>query len=591
MNTTEKSPTPADIFRGRAVKQEPKPADVDVNAIKPEMTTEEIDFLLTKIEAGLTNEPNAGQAKEPFSELGATAMHIDVDAVTPNTAQQVDVRIGAGATTQNPNIPDAVVDAVASTLKRADLVKQQEDLWGANDTVKAEDVPEGELTYEQYLAQRPVAKEGDMYHEGGRIHDATTGSFANKEAYTAKLENSSAPEHYQKLEVQSNRDTAFDEASAENETKNKDYDEIIRDITEGEFLVQKEVRLRALLAVGEELLTLYNSKLTGEEFEKTIRPKLEEKKAIYEDLYNLYEENDALDNRALQYIEAKTNARVDDPDFIPIEGSAYFNGDKVKILDFIENPDGTKAYTIEKADGSIEAIYTSDVTFKREFEPYEAPEEEKLSRFERAKKWFGKEGRKIQEFGGWAYLGGLWNSSNNWLTNRHIDEETMTPEQVQAQKLINRRHNMLGLAAGVVVGMLAQRTGVAIFDSLTPPSAHTVDALGLGGNGYNHPAPTVEIGHADGGTADGSEFVPHLPASNEGLGVDNPAYNIADNGGGQELFGKLNMSATQWEQHAQELLDSFPDTFYPDGTEVRIASEGVLPIEVRNAIEEIRNTR
>jgi len=457
-------------------------------------------------------------------------------------------------TTPEDVIPEDVVAEVASTLKRADFVKQQEEAWGANDDIKAEDVPEGEMTYEQYLAQRPVAEEGDFYHHNNRVYNAVpTAPMKNKKAiYEDKLNASSSAEYYERSLTEANQTDAIDDATKEGEFKNESNDRILRTNVEGEFLVEKDARLRGLLSVGEELLTLYNSELTGEEFEKKIRPQLEATQATYDNLYELYE-NKGLDNRALWYIQDKTGARVEDPEFIPVEGSAFINGEKVDILNLVETSGGKKVYTIEKADGSVEAVYSDEVTFKREFEKYEAPEgevpvpvteavseseaevpeqsqeqespevepEEKLSRFERTKKWLSKEGDKLNEFGirayGMAYIGNLWNKPKNWLTSRHIDEEKMTPEMIQTQKGINRRHNAIGFAA--LVGLALTARGIGLIDDLTHGDfIASLQLPDIDTKSLNHGPGHIEVGNADGGAGfdgSGDTFVPHAPAAAE----------------------------------------------------------------------------
>jgi hypothetical protein len=581
--------TKVDIEVEASLSSKPKPYSK-----QPVMSDTEIMQRVQKIQEMLDRPSTAEPDTDQQTAMGAAALDLTNSTITPDAvAQKTPDTSTIDAAPVSPDAPAPTTDMKNDAkISRKDFVEQQEDRFGANDDIKPEDVPEGELTYEQYLAQRPVAEKGDFYHHNNRVYSAVpTEPMKNKKAvYAAKYDTAAAGEHYDNLLDEANSNDVIDDALKENAIVNEGYGRTIRTNIEGEFLVEKDVRLKGLLRAGEELLALHNSKLTGEEFEKTIKPALEEKQASYDTLYEAYEAK-GLDERALWYIEDKTNARVEDPDFIPVEGSAYLNEEKVTILDFTETPDGKKAYTIEKADGSIEAVDTSDVDFKREFEKYEAPEE-KLSRFERTKKWFGKERKKIQEFGGLTYMGnafsGALGKAGEWLNNRHIDEETMTPEQIQSQKLINRRNNLLGLAAGVVVGMLVQKTGVMIFDSFTPPSAETVDTLGLGENGYRYTGPVVEPGHADGG-----EFVPHLLDVVESMdvnGVDNPAYNIPNSGGGEALFNGLNMSTEQWKEHAQELLKQFPDVLYPENGDVRFIEKGTPPIEFRKAIEKIRNS-
>ena len=591
-------------------------------------------------------------------------------------------------TTPEDVIPEDVVAEVASTLKRADFVKQQEEAWGANDDIKPEDVPEGEMTYEQYLAQRPVAEEGDFYHHNNRVYNAVrTAPMKNKKAiYEDKLNASSSAEYYDRSLVEANQTDAIDDATKEGEFKNESNDRILRTNVEGEFLVEKDARLRGLLSVGEELLALYNSELTGEEFEKKIRPQLEATQATYDNLYELYE-NKGLDNRALWYIQDKTGARVEDPEFIPVEGSAFINGEKVAILNSVETSGGKKVYTIEKTDGSVEAVYSDEVTFKREFEKYEVPEvevpvlvteavsvpapeaaaevseqsqeeenievepEEKLSRFERLKKWSSKERKKFKEFGGKAYWNAQWSNATSVLSNRKM-YDTMSPEEEQLQKLKNRRNIMLGFTVLTIAGAAARTMGLGDVISHTVGSAFD----GLGSNSLGHvPGPGQmggpEIGHADGLTAD---FIPHAPgaadnadsvqlfpgvevgadvapqpvignadggagaggfeavtqpeighadggadfvpdASDGGgyeavsFNVDNPAFNIPSGGGGLELFHELGLSDEQWKQHAPELLQQFPDVLYAENGDIRLLNEGLQPLDFRQAVVAITN--
>jgi hypothetical protein len=555
----------------------------------------EVDQRIQPLEDIFNGEENVSSSDAPHSELGKTAIHLDQEVSAPQT---IEVHV------HPDSIPEEVVAEVASTLKRADFVKQQEDLWGANDEIKAEDVPEGEMTYEEYLAQRPSAESGDSYHHNGRVYNAAPGGPTSdkKAIYEAKLENSSADEHYEKLEAQA----AIPEASKENETKDSIYDTIIRTNVEGEFLVQNDVRLRGLLSLAEEVLALHNSKATGEDFEKNVKPVLEEKQANYDALYEYYQEK-GLDSRALNFIADKTGS-LEDPDFIPVKGSPYLNGEKVDILDFTETPDGKKAYTIEKADGSIEAVYTDEVTFQREFDAYEArdedaldeetpaeqaPVEPELSRLEKIKQTSGKELSKLLEFGGLAYIGDLWSKPGNWLTQRRIDKG-MSSDEIEAQKNRNRRNGLLGLGAIIVVGVagaVAQRYGVDLntdmFANLSPDTLDTSAATEAAS-----PILEGEIGHADGaGDIDPSTLTMNSgDLGPEAVNIENPAYNIPEGGTGLGLFHDLGFSDDQWRQHADELANRFPQSFYREGSDVRLVNSGTLPVEVRQAIEAFRNS-
>jgi|GEM_PF-6562451 len=514
------------------------------------------------------------------------------------------------------DIPADVVNEVAAHMKRSDFVKQQEDLFGKNDKIKPEDVPEGEITNKKYLEQRPVAEEGDTYritNAKGHVTvlDAVTGDFAQKTRHETKLEDSSADEYYAKLETQANRDAVFEEATAENNLVKTGEADVIRSNIEGKFLVEKDARLRGLLSLGKDVRALYDSKLTGEEFEENIKPELEEKNAIYNDLFRLYKSQD-IDPRALGYIDHETTAIYDDPSFTAIEGSAFIDGKKVDILDFTETPDGKKAYTIEREDGSIEAVYTDEVTFNREYETYEAPEVEEpeaeveLSRFDRVKKWFGKQGNKFREAAGLDYFNRKWHDANNWLTTHRLDPNE-TPEGAEARKYINRRHILMGGAAVLALTLVAKYAGMdhggtgqfvaSIFDN-TPDTTPDVDVISnVSGDQY---ASINAIEHAagQGGEPQFDLAIPGYDASLDlgAMNIDNEAYNIPSGGSITDVFngvfGDSGVASEKMKQHALELAGQYPDTFYVDPIkgDVRINDSGWLPADVRTTIEGYKNS-
>jgi len=592
----EAVPTPAP-----AVKVNAKP---EAKVHKRDMSDKEIEQRIYTLNKLLDTEPKAHAMAAPAVEaVVSQPTEVDVVEEAPKSEPAITpVETTAEATKiadEEPEvIPEDVVAAVATTMKRADFVKQQEELFGAKDEIKPEDVPEGELTYEQYLAQRPTAEEGDFYRHNGRVYNAAPGGPTSdkKAIYEDKLNNSSADEYYQKLEVQSNRDAVIDEALQDNEVKNSVYDDVIRSNTEGEFLVQNDPMLKGLLKVGEELLELHNSKLTGEDFETKIKPELEEKQAFYDGLYKMFIANGA-DSRALGYIHHKTSEQIEEPEFIPIEGSGYLNGEKVDILDFTETPDGKKAYTIEKEDGSIEAVYTDQVEFRREFEAYEAPEEEKLSRFERVKKWFGKEIKKVQEYHGMAYMGALFSAPGNWLNTRRV-ESGMSPAEIQEQKEKNRVRIVLGVAAFTAIRVTAQYAGLdaggngEFMASIFGAKPDIDMAANVSGSNY----PSVNaLEHVGDQAVEQPTQLPIVgyegtPAP-EAVNIDNPIYNIPDGGNLSTVIDSLGITSAQLNERAQELIDLSPGTFYiGDAGDLRINDNGWLPANVRQKFEEIKNS-
>ncbi len=579
----------------RAPVEENEPADTQADAsselkYSTQTSPENADFdrngFVEKFQKWHKEHQAAAEASLPDADEDESheSHHVDVQAEEEG-AEPIPVDVKT----------EAEPAAVSKPQPRKEFVKQQEELWGAKDDIKPEDVPEGELTYEQYLAQRPVAQDRDLYRANGRVRDVITGKSVKQATYEAKLNETSAESHYDQFEV----DAAHEEASVEDEAKNKEYDTSIRNDTEGEMLVKNDPRLQGLLSVGEEVLALYNNPARGEEFEEVIKPQLEAKKAIFNDLKELYESKN-LDSRALNFITNKTYLRVEEPEKVPVEGSPYINGEKVKLLEFFDNTDeAQKAYTIEKPDGTIEAVYSNTVNFKREF-THEQPE--KLSRMERFKNWFGKERQKIQEYGGYAYMGSLWNKAGNWLTSRNITEG-MSDEEVQKQMNKNRRNNIMGLAALTVGAMVAQKFGVfeGIGLDANIESAAAADSTAMdtsvevpagNGTGVVENGSIASVDNAEGYRA--LETEPSFAdngadaASEVNLGVYDPAYDVPKHGSGLQLFDKLELSDSTWYSNASSLVEKFPQDFKRVGTDVQISHSGWLSPEARMYIESLR---
>jgi len=496
------------------------------------------------------------------------------------------------ATTEkvSAEVNDETPPVATPKLSRKEFDEQQNEAFGLND-------PQAKKDYEAYLESRPVAKPGDFTHYNGRVYTASPiGNLANKkEIYEGKLADSNADDYYEeerevyeKVHMDETVNAALDEALVMNEAKTKMFTETLSKNVEGEVLVQRNPGLRGLLALGEELLTMHENGVTGK--------KLAEKRAMYDDLYASYLQREDIDDRALGYIGTKTVARIDNPDFTPLEGTAYSNGEKIDILDFSQNPDGTqKAYVIERADGTIEAVYPEDVEFKPDYDPYEA---EKLSRFERAKKWFGEKAKKVQEYHGLTYMGYVFGNTlgkaGEWLTSRHIDEETMTADEIQKQKEKNRRNNLLGGTALFVAAAIAAKVG---YDLTMSPGEHlstAVDAnsMDMGGSSTSlEGVPSPEIGTADGTAGlNGVDLLPQAPITPEvpTTSIFDTAYVIPQGGTLTGLFSALNLEPSVMSDNAQTLASQFPADFYRQGDDVRLMHAGWLSPQARAFIETLR---
>ena len=433
-----------------------------------------------------------------------------------------------------------------------------------------EPVVEGPITFEQYQAQRPAREEGSLGFIAEKVFDDALKSVEVK-------------------------------TEADSEAK---FQKFSRDIAEGELLVEESPRLKGMYALGIEMLALSNSDHESYEYETSVMPLLEAKMAMYDDLTDYYQEK-GIDNRALDYIHEKTVMLVDDPEYESNAGAPFFGDEKITILEIVENVDeDLKAYTIEKADGSIEAVYAKDVTFKiEESQPLEgeqaeveiteatdAETEPELSRFEKVKQFFSKERQKVQEFGGLNYMGNLWNQPGNWLSNRHITE-TMTEEQVEEQKYVNRRNVLIGLAATVAAVYVARNLGVYI-DGLdgSSSSAMLTDPSNMSGTEGSGALET------HGSIASMENAAPEAPvpsffdsgADVQTPTIDNAVYDIPSGSGGLDLFNNAGLDADSWYDNAQSLADKFPNDFNRVGSDVRIAHSGWLSPEARAYIESLK---
>jgi hypothetical protein len=450
----------------------------------------------------------------------------------------------------------------------------------AEPSLEQEPVAEGPITFEQYMAQRPARKEGDLGFVSDKILDDALKSI---------------------------------EVETEDDSEAK-FQKVSRDIAEGELLVQASPRLKGMYALGIEMLALSNSDHESDEYETSVMPLLEAKMAMYDDLTDYYQEK-GIDNRALDYIHEKTVMLVDDPEYESKVGAPYFGDEKITILEVVENADeDLKAYTIEKADGSIEAVYAKDVLFKlEEKQPLEEvqPEEQsletekpedqlsednqleaepELSRFEKVKQFFGKERQKVQEFGGLNYMGELWSQAGSWLTSLHITE-TMTEEQVEEQKHVNRRNLLIGAAATVAAVYVARNLGVYI-DGLdgSSSSAMLTDPSNMSGTEGSG------VTETHGSIASMENAAPEAPAPSffdsgadvQTPTIDNAVYDIPSGSGGLDLFSNAGLNADSWYDNAQSLADKFPNDFNRVGSDVRIAHSGWLSPEARAYIESLK---
>ena len=341
------------------------------------------------------------------------------------------------------------------------------------------------------------------------------------------------------------------------------------------------------------------------------------------------------------------------------------NGEKVSIGDVFENPDGQRVVEIVAEDGTKKLVYESDLVFseaaaadsadkagndateakneaaatdtaepngdaapagtevdtkeatnkdekadprveqEREAARLQAEKDQKLT--ERVKNWFQKEGKKFQEFGGKAYMAGLFEAGARGVktgVNRMLEwrvKEDMTPEEKDKIRKQNRYGAIAfgAAAAALTIGLLAangMNSDGGGAEVPTPTPTETVDP-GLqdilnpggaaGGESQTGSGPGNLIPDWD-GPVGGGEVTPDVPATPEVV-VPNEAFNIPSGGGGEALFGDLNIDTTKWYDNEDALLANFPNELYRmDSGHVGISRPGLLSQGLQDAINALK---
>lgn len=266
---------------------------------------------------------------------------------------------------------------------------------------------------------------------------------------------------------------------------------------------------------------------------------------------------------------------------------------EVEVLD-----DELKAQTKDiEADPRVEQ--------EREAARLQAEKDQKLT--ERVKNWFQKEGKKFQEFGGKAYMAGLFEAGARGVktgVNRMLEwrvKEDMTPEEKDKIRKQNRYGAIAfgAAAAALTIGLLAangMNSDGGGAEVPTPTPTETVDP-GLqdilnpggaaGGESQTGSGPGNLIPDWD-GPVGGGEVTPDVPATPEVV-VPNEAFNIPSGGGGEALFGDLNIDTTKWYDNEDALLANFPNELYRmDSGHVGISRPGLLSQGLQDAINALK---
>ncbi len=536
------------------------------------------------------------QIKNLENLLDGTSKPVDA------TASVNEAPIAPRAETTDNNQPADTEPAKKQSYKEFEA--QQKEVWGANDEIKAEDVPENEMTWDEYLKHRPAAEDGDTMHHNGRAYEVKTGYQVSQEAYKDHMYDKVQSFEYRTDQNEKHiLEVAHDEALKDNQEFDKEAGETVRRITEGEFLVKKDAKLSTILELGEALVAMQNKKMSRAKAEK-LAPDMAAREGVIKDLLEL-QESKGTDPRALEYIKNKILRPYENYGDKPIEGKATFGGKEVKIVEFTETPRGGKVYDIELDDGSTETVFSHQVEFQREY-----PQAEKLKGFDKLKAWFKNEAKSFREFGGAAYFAGRWERVRQGFKDKVLDYG-VTDEMSDADKERKRRRNRIAVIAGasLLAAGAVTAIGFGIAGAIDNASAQDTLAnspdIGAGAapvnehdlnqefwSGHGAPGAGGEVGGIDQLPLDGTNYdaidtdsvtpdvLPTIPVE---------VFNIPSGQGGEELFRNAGLDPAQWYAYEDTLLAQFPNDFYRmDGGHVGIAHSGWLSQGAQDFINSIR---
>ncbi len=168
------------------------------------------------------------------------------------------------------------------------------------------------------------------------------------------------------------------------------------------------------------------------------------------------------------------------------------------------------------------------------------------------------------------------------VVQQSLDSQLEHDTKKEKQK--RRKSVLMGVGAAAMGGALA--TGVAVAS----------DFMGSGsvGEWMNRQDPFVDHVHSviepdaqpvvDYSPQMDGESVPDVPVTPEVPSFD-PNFSIDSGEGGIAFFQSLGLNESQWYEVAGELKQNFPNEFYTEGYDVRIAQPGQLSIEAQQFIK------
>jgi len=484
-----------------------------------------------------------------------------------------------------------------SRLERQEEVLNREELFGKYD--EGVTPAEGELTYQDYLDQRPAQ---GVIRDGEGFRDAQSGAFAKKELYEAQqgtiqdhydqvggLVNTGEyqPPNYDDMGVvqlakEASKARALGDRAGEEDVRAAVEHHLTMDAMkdDSESPEQAQARYEAELARYDSLVerfeNLRNATTPAETFTAPVVDAAEEQPE--EPAYEVVETDPTLPtNIPGNEFVMLGSPDVEDAAHVPVEATpseetpADSNGEGESDVATIA--EGKELVVVEN-----EVVDEADLAKGKEVTIFDG-EVTEPSRVERVKSWFKRERKSYQEYGGMAYWGERWNRAAKGLRDHTLDygvtEETSNEDREQKRKR-NRVVILAGVAAlGVVAataislgihdgsGVEATTSGAGLDQVPSVAEVPAVDTTPLS------PVEVLPLEVGDG--ALGAESIPHLPE----LPVE--SFNISAGQGGEALFTNLGIDPSKWYANENTLLSQFPTEFYrlSDG-HVGIANSGML---------------
>lgn len=478
-----------------------------------------------------------------------------------------------------------VVVKLQQQLERAQQDVARKEVFGKYDVT----VPgEGELNYQEYLEKRPA--EG-VVRDGGDFRDAQSGRYSSAESYEAQRV--SSQDYYDKIGGLVNKA----------EYQPPDYESM------GVLQLAKETaKARRLGDRAEEaqILEAVHHYLTADamkddtESPEQAQARFDADVARYDSLVSRFlgrpdvHAQQAGQAHAEPSGEGEPSARVvsQGSDAEPVVSTgADDKGDIDKV--------GTPEPIAEpKEPGKDLELHvgeqTSDATPQsgKELELYAGEIEP-----EKVKKWWQKAGERIRGLGGVSEWAAGWTDAGVrqfevrvgmplrekmaiWLEHG-VDKNS--DENEQAKKRMENRY--IAGAGGVAVALIALGTAYLIAKGVSTGGGANTFATGLENTDNLTPAhmPGLDaIGDIPtelGGMETGADTI--LPAPE----ISPEAMSIGGGEGGLAFFERLGLDAEVWRNNASTLVDLFPQDFYREGNDVRIAHPGQLSQDAQDFIK------